>query len=100
MSVRLESRNDPDFFSVAKRLTNLTRLDLNHIKVTDGGLVHLNGLTRLKEPKLMSNDVTDAGLTYLHGLGKLSVVDLRVTRVTDAGVKDLGHALPSLKIIR
>ena len=50
-------------------------VDLPHTKVTDAGLVHLEGLTQLRGLALMQ------------------------TRVTDAGVKRLQKALPNCKIV-
>ena len=42
--------------------------------------------------------VTDAGLVHLKGLTKLEVLVLRRTKVTPAGVKQLQQALPNCKI--
>ena len=44
--------------------------------------------------------MTDAGLEHLKGLTKLQSLDLRNTQVTDAGVKGLQKALPKCKIDR
>jgi hypothetical protein len=44
--------------------------------------------------------VTDAGLVHLKGLTKLEKLVLSGTMVTDAGAKDLQAALPKCKIIK
>ena len=44
--------------------------------------------------------VTDAGIEHLKGLTKLLGLDLRATHVTDAGVEELKSALPNLRIDR
>jgi hypothetical protein len=59
-----------------KRLINLYSLCLGQTRISDSGLIHLKGLT------------------------KLSMLDLRGTPVTDAGVNELQQALPSLRIYR
>ena len=81
-------------------LSNLTELSLNNTQVTDAGLAQLVGLKNLSALKLRNTPVTDAGLVHLSGLTKLSKLDLVGTHVTDAAVKELGRALPSLKIYR
>lgn len=49
----------------ARGLTNLKKLDLGDIQVTDAGLVHLAGLTNLERLYLIRTQVTDAGLAEL-----------------------------------
>ena len=44
---------------------NLVSLDLTSTKVTDAGLVHLRGMTRLQELNLVGTQVTDAGVADL-----------------------------------
>ena len=58
--------------------------------VSDAGLVHLDGLARLKELDLSNSSITDAGLVYLTGLKSLRRLDLSRTRITDAGLVHLG----------
>ena len=76
----------------------LVSVDLMDSKVTDAGLVHLKGLTKLQSLSLISTKVTDAGLVHLKGLTKLQSLNLSFSKVTDAGVKDLQTALPKCKI--
>ena len=67
-------------------------------KITDAGLVHLKGLTKLKKLRLDGTQVTDAGLEHLTGLASLSELNLAGTRVTETGMIDLKQALPRLRI--
>lgn len=66
--------------------------------VTDSGLEHLKGLTKVESLILWDSKVTDAGLTHLVGLTNLRWLVLWETKVTDAGVKKLQQALPNCKI--
>jgi Leucine-rich repeat (LRR) protein len=60
-------------------------------------LSKLPGLQRLR---LDHTQVTDAGLRHLKGLTRLELLDLDSTQVSDAGVVELQRALPDLKIER
>ena len=53
-------------------------------RVTDAGLVHLKGLTKLETLNLQSTDISDTGLIHLKGLASLKTLDLRSTKVSDA----------------
>ncbi len=71
-------------------LTNLQELNLGCTAVTDAGLNHLKELSELRRLYLEGcTDVTDAGLARLKGLTKLEELDLFLTRVTDAGLANL-----------
>ncbi|MGA2258447.1 MAG: hypothetical protein ABSG53_27605 [Thermoguttaceae bacterium] len=61
-------------------------------QVTDAGLGHLNGLTKLQSLDLGETKVTDAGLIHLKAVPQLITLGLRGTQVTDAG---LVHLNPS-----
>jgi len=50
--------------------------------------------------ELRGTEITDAGLVHLTGLTKLQWLHLRNTRVTDAGVNELKKALPKVTIER
>jgi hypothetical protein len=55
-------------------LKNIEKLFLDGTAVTDGGLIHLKGLTGLQELRLANTNVTDAGVAELHrALPNLSV---------------------------
>ena len=49
---------------------------------------------------LWGNEVSDAGLEHLKGLTKLQSLNLLGTKVTNAGVKNLQQALPKCHIDR
>jgi Leucine-rich repeat (LRR) protein len=75
-------------------------LDLKGTQVSDRGLTHLRGLTKLDYLDLDGTQVTDAGLEYLKDLTALDRVFLRKTRVTDDGTKKVKQARPSLEVSR
>ena len=64
-------------------------VDLRGGAVTDAGLAHLRGFSRLQWLFLSGTRVTDEGLAHLRGLSKLYHLDLSGTRVTDAGLAHL-----------
>ena len=70
----------------------------NKKDVTDAGLVHLTGLTKLEALNLINTDITDAGLVYLKALSGLEKLSLFGTKVTRAGVAELQKALPACRI--
>jgi len=98
-----------------RNLTGLTRLtlDYNQSKITDAGLVHLSGMTRLEWLDLTGCKITgrglaslqemkqlkrlclgwtqvdDIGLEVIAGFPKLESLELHQTRVTDAGLVHL-----------
>ena len=76
----------------------VVEVDLNGTQVTDAGLVHLKGMTKLKELGLEGTGVTDAGVMHLKGLTTLEELRLYYTRITGAGIAELGRALPNCKI--
>ncbi len=66
----------------------------NAPKVTDAGLAHLSGLTKLTLLNV-SGDFNGSGLKQLQGLQKLIVVEVFSWRELDAkAVEDLRRALP------
>jgi len=81
-----------------KGMTKLTILDLREARVTNAGLEHLKDLPKLYFLSLGDTRVTDAGLEYVKGLTNLRTLNLRGTQVTDEGVKKLQRALPNCKI--
>ena len=58
-------------------------------EVTDAGLAHIRGLSRLEWLLLISDSVTDAGLKNIKGLCELEKMTLVCPRVTDAGLENL-----------
>ena len=71
-----------------KGMTRLQHLHLGQTKITDAGLVHLKGLTNL-QALYLGGQVTDAGLVHLEGLTNLQALGLRGTKVTNAGLVHL-----------
>jgi hypothetical protein len=67
-------------------------------RVHDVDLVHLKGLTGLRELFLGLTQITDAGLVHLKGLTKLKKLVLDGTKVTSAGIAELQKSLPNCKI--
>ena len=72
-----------------KGLTKLEGLVLNNTEASDAWLKHLEGLTRLQGLWLHHTRVTDAGLEHLKRLTQLQSLDLWDTRVTDGGLEQL-----------
>ena len=64
--------------------------------MTDAGLAHLKGLTRLRTLQLTGREVTDASLVHLNGLTGLDTLSLSGTQVTNAGLVHL-KALTGLR---
>ncbi|HKI18050.1 MAG TPA: hypothetical protein VKA15_09215 [Isosphaeraceae bacterium] len=85
-------------------LTRLTflGLDKNSVNqvnhISDSGLENLRGLTNLRFLALCGTQVTDAGMAHLKGLASLRDLRLGGTRVTDKGVAELLRALPKFRI--
>ena len=79
-------------------LTTLESLNLDNTRLSDEGLAHLSGLTNLKFLHLGSTQVTDENLSQLAGLEKLKELIVTRTGVTEAGAKALQSKLPSTKI--
>ena len=57
--------------------------------MTDLGVRHLSGLSRLRHLDLSGTGITDQGLEVLQRLPELETVSLAWTRVTDAGIAHL-----------
>ena len=55
--------------------------------MTDGGLAAVPCLTNLHAMSLCNTNVSDAGLVHLKGSSKLQILDLRNTKVTHAGAR-------------
>ncbi len=83
-------------------LTNLEELKLRDTLVSDVGVEHLKGMTKLKKLDLgnryypVSDKITDDGMVHLNKLKSLEELELPRTGVTDVG---LAH-LASLKALK
>ena len=85
--------------SHAKRAASrVLGLSIHGTLITDAGLVHLKGLTKLQELHLNETKVTDAGLAHLKDLTNLQTLNLRFTQVTDAGLAAMQQTLPNCMI--
>jgi internalin A len=81
-------RIDDALMASIGRLAHLQDLRIDGSPLTDAGLVHLRGLTRLEELHIDNTPgVTDAGMVYLAGLKQL-----RVLHIVDSGIKGPGLA--------
>ena len=89
--------DDSTLARVAKH-DSLKRLYLRGTRITDDGLKHLTGLTKLEKLDLVETGITDAGLVHLRGLSSLKKLYLTETRVTKDGVRNLKQALPNVEI--
>jgi len=71
---------------------------LGGTKITDTGLVHIQGLTSLQSVSLERTAVTDKGLTYLKPLTALRELFLKQSNITIDGYMDLKGLLPDCQI--
>jgi hypothetical protein len=81
-----------------KGLTKLQILKLQQTSISDAGLAALRPLTALQCLDLEGTDVSDAGLTQLAGMRDLRILFLGGTRVSEAGIRKLQAAHPSVQI--
>ena len=87
--------------SHAKRAASrVLGLSIHGTLITDAGLVHLKGLTKLQELHLNETKVTDAGLAHLKRLAELQTLLLGGTSITDRGIAELQQALPNCFITK
>lgn len=75
--------------SSIRNLTGLTRLMLGNSrsKITDAGLIHLSGMTRLEWLDLTGSKITGRGLALLKEMKQLKRLCLGATRVDDLGLE-------------
>jgi Leucine-rich repeat (LRR) protein len=80
-----------------KHIKSLEELSLQSTQVTDEGLVHLQGLPRLKK-LILPGQIGDEGLTHIRGLTSLQELLVYGEDITDVGLAHLKD-LPSLKTL-
>ena len=81
-----------------KGLSHLRELDLTRTPTTSAGLVHVKELKALRKLYLTDTKVDDAGLAHLQGLKSLELIGLSGTRVGDPGLDHL-RELAGLKSV-
>ncbi|XP_041103536.1 uncharacterized protein si:ch73-173p19.1 [Polyodon spathula] len=82
------------------QLVLLTELDLtDYTQVTNQGVCHLAGMSRLKKLSLSNTLVTDEGLVSLQSLQELVELCLDRTTVTSKGVARCVTCLPHLQVL-
>ena len=64
-------------------------LDLSDMKLSDGDIDTVAGLTTLRKLRFARSNLTDARLAELGGLHQLESLDLKYTPITDAGLAAL-----------
>jgi len=75
-----------------KDMVQLELLDLNECEqISDVGVKHLQGLTRLRNLSLWGPQITDKGLAYLSKFTDLSALTIRKCDVTDRGFEVLSR---------
>ncbi len=86
--------------SALRNLTGLTRLTLDYHRsnITDAGLVHLSGMTRLEWLELTGSKITGLGLASLKEMKRLKRLCLGWTHVDDAGLEVIA-GFPQLEIL-
>ena len=70
-------------------LTNLLELDLTNAQITDHGLTRLREFENLRSLNLSGCQITDAGLAHCMELKNLNALYLNHTQVTGAGFEDM-----------
>jgi uncharacterized protein (TIGR02996 family) len=82
-----------------RELRELEELDLGYgSSLTDAGLHHLMGLTKLKVLDLEGQGIGDAGLLYLHSMSCLECLELHGTQVTIGAAERLLELLSDVAI--
>ncbi|HEY9754966.1 MAG TPA: hypothetical protein V6C97_07395 [Oculatellaceae cyanobacterium] len=69
-------------------IPSLSHLILKKTSITDGGIVHLKGLSALQTLNVPSQ-ISDAGLKNIGELSSLTRLDVSYTSITNAGIKYL-----------
>ncbi|MBM83545.1 MAG: hypothetical protein CMJ78_23545 [Planctomycetaceae bacterium] len=83
------NRLDGQWMKQLRGLSNLNRLELPFVGVTDSDLVHLKGLTSLEYLSLHGTEISDAGIGQVVPLRKLKSLGVGATHVGDDGRKQI-----------
>jgi len=76
------------------QLNKLTRLSLDHSKISDAGLVHLKSLTQLQYLNLNGTNITAEGLSKLSGLAHLTSIYIYQTQIKNDELASLRKSFP------
>lgn len=86
LSLRLSDEDIPALEELLKAVPQLRELDLRMChKIEGAGLEYLKDLSQLNSLHMLGLGLTDAGMVHLKGLTKLETLDLTY-RITDAGL--------------
>ena len=66
--------------------------------MSDAGLAHLKGLSKLRYLSLDGTNITDGGLPHLQALSSLKDLRLGRTMVSKVGVRKLTKAMPNVRL--
>ena len=67
----------------------LQMLDIGDNKITNQGLIHLAGLSKLLKLSLWRCEISSKGLKYLAKIQSLKFIDLSWNKVTNDGMRTL-----------
>lgn len=88
----IDTVTDEEFANLGK-LANLERLvldaDKDQWQMTDAGLQHLSGLTKLQQLNLGGPKITDNGLQFLQELTRLENLTIRGENITGQGLRHI-----------
>jgi Leucine-rich repeat (LRR) protein len=87
---------DEDLLSLPG-LTNLKRLDIRRVDISDDGFRNLSKQRSLEKIYLDSPGITNAGLTYFEVLNSLKYIELFDTKITEQGLEKLKNKIPELE---
>lgn len=80
------------------KLTELAGLQLQGCKFDNGAITEISNLKQLYVVALDGSSVTDEGLRHLHGLTKLRMLSLSNTQASEGAKEALCKALPKLDL--
>jgi uncharacterized membrane protein/mono/diheme cytochrome c family protein len=83
-----------DAMKTIGKLSNLTRIQLDHTAITDKGLVPLQQLSNLVYLNLVGTKITSAGLSQLKSLNKLQQIYLYQTAIGKSDWEGLKNIFP------
>ena len=77
----------------------VVEVTLDYTRITDAGMVHLEGMPNLQTLSLTYTDIDDLGLTHIQELKNLKTLRLdKWTLFSEKSIADLKKALPNCEI--